>query len=96
MRINRQLSGQRGARAVAVSLLAVIAALGVSGIAFAAGSAVLTARGPGNEGPYPYAYPASGHITAGTGKASAWVIPTDEDLMIALHSWALLGEKASA
>jgi len=68
MRINRQLSGQRGARAVAVSLLAVIAALGVSGIAFAAGSAVLTARGPGNEGPYPYAYPASGHITAGTGK----------------------------
>ena len=35
-------------------------------------------------------------ITAGTGKASAWVIPTDEDLMIALHSWALLGEKASA
>ena len=34
-------------------------------------------------------------ITAGTGKASAWVIPTDEDLMIALHSWALLGEKAA-
>ncbi|MGO9172062.1 MAG: acetate/propionate family kinase [Rhodomicrobium sp.] len=29
-------------------------------------------------------------ITAGGGKVSAWVIPTDEDLMIALHSWALL------
>ena len=35
-------------------------------------------------------------ITTEGGKASAWVIPTDEDLMIALHSWALLGEKASA
>ena len=32
-------------------------------------------------------------ITKEGGKASAWVIPTDEDLMIALHSWALLGEK---
>ncbi len=28
-------------------------------------------------------------ITAG-GRASAWVIPTDEDLMIARHTWALL------
>ena len=30
-------------------------------------------------------------ITKEGGKASAWVIPTDEDLMIACHSWALLG-----
>jgi acetate kinase len=29
-------------------------------------------------------------ITKAGGKASAWVIPTDEDLMIARHSWALL------
>ncbi len=29
-------------------------------------------------------------ITAGGGKVSAWVIPTDEDLMIARHSWELL------
>ena len=29
-------------------------------------------------------------VTAEGSKASAWVIPTDEDLMIALHSWALL------
>jgi acetate kinase len=29
-------------------------------------------------------------ITKAGGKASAWVIPTDEDLMIARHTWALL------
>lgn len=28
-------------------------------------------------------------ITVEGGKASAWVIPTDEDLMIARHTWAL-------
>ena len=35
-------------------------------------------------------------ITAGGGKASAWVIPTDEDLMIARHCWALLQPQPSA
>lgn len=29
-------------------------------------------------------------------KVSAWVIPTDEDLMIARHTWALLSRSASA
>lgn len=31
-------------------------------------------------------------ITKDGGEASAWVIPTDEDLMIARHSWTLLQE----
>ena len=35
-------------------------------------------------------------ITAGGGKVSAWVIPTDEDLMIARHCWALLLPQPSA
>ena len=35
-------------------------------------------------------------ITAGGRKASAWVIPTDEDLMIARHCWALLQPQPSA
>ena len=32
-------------------------------------------------------------ITKAGGKVSAWVIPTDEDLMIARHSWALLQQR---
>jgi len=35
-------------------------------------------------------------ITKAGGKASAWVIPTDEDLMIARHTWALLSQQNSA
>ena len=35
-------------------------------------------------------------ITAGGGKVSAWVIPTDEDLMIARHCWAALLPQPSA
>ncbi len=30
-------------------------------------------------------------ITKGEGQASAWMIPTDEDLMIARHTWRLVG-----
>jgi len=53
---------------VAVSGLAVVSMLALSAVAIAGGGPVLTKRGPSNEGPYPYAYPASGNIKAGTGK----------------------------
>ena len=33
-------------------------------------------------------------ITRAQSRASAWMIPTDEDLMIARHAWALLNPKA--
>ena len=33
-------------------------------------------------------------ITRATSRASAWVIPTDEDLMIARHVWTVLNESA--
>ena len=35
-------------------------------------------------------------ITRKGGKASAWVIPTDEDLMIARHCWTILQQQPSA
>jgi acetate kinase len=35
-------------------------------------------------------------ITRPGGRTSAWVIPTDEDLMIALHAWTLLNAGAAA
>lgn len=35
-------------------------------------------------------------ITKAYGKTSAWVIPTDEDLIIARHSWALLRQQPNA
>jgi len=53
---------------VAVSGLAVVSMLALSAVAIAGGGPVLTKSGPSNEGPYPYAYPASGNIKAGTGK----------------------------
>jgi len=33
-------------------------------------------------------------ITRAGSRASAWVIPTDEDLMIARHAWAVLNPQA--
>jgi hypothetical protein len=53
---------------VAVSGLAVVSMLALSAVAMAAGGPALTKSGASNEGPYPYAYPASGNIKAGTGK----------------------------
>ena len=35
-------------------------------------------------------------ITKADSKTSAWVIPTDEDLMIARHTWRLVGESKDA
>jgi acetate kinase len=34
-------------------------------------------------------------ISRAGGRTSAWVIPTDEDLMIALHAWTLLNAEAA-
>jgi acetate kinase len=34
-------------------------------------------------------------ITRPGSRTSAWVIPTDEDLMIALHTWTLLNADAA-
>jgi acetate kinase len=34
-------------------------------------------------------------ITRPGSRTSAWVIPTDEDLMIALHTWTLLNADAT-
>ena len=68
---------QRGRRAlgpVAVSGLAAIAVLAFGTVAVAAtGTIVLSKHGPATEGPYPYAYPASGHVKAGTGKTVAGI-----------------------
>lgn len=46
--------------AVSVLLLGAVGAAGV-------GAPTLTRSGPADEGPYPYAYPASGNVKAGTG-----------------------------
>jgi acetate kinase len=35
-------------------------------------------------------------ITRAGSRTSAWVIPTDEDLMIALHAWTLLNPEAAS
>jgi len=58
----------RGRALVFVAGFSVIAALGLSSVVTAAGGPVLAKSGPAAEGPYPYAYPSSGKITAGTGK----------------------------
>jgi hypothetical protein len=60
-------SGHRRLGLPAVSGLAVVLMLTLTGVAVAAGGPVLKKSGPSNEGPYPYAYPASGNIKAGTG-----------------------------
>jgi hypothetical protein len=57
-----------GAVRVAVTLGVAAATLSLAGVAAASSTApVLSKSGPADEGPYPYAYPASGHITAGSG-----------------------------
>jgi acetate kinase len=39
---------------------------------------------------------AGGALIARPGsRTSAWVIPTDEDLMIALHAWQVLNRRAA-
>ena len=35
---------------------------------------------------------AAPRITKSGSKTSAWMIPTDEDLMLARHTWHLIGE----
>jgi Periplasmic binding protein len=60
--------GSGAATAVAVALLVTLVATPIAG---AAGAPVLRKSGPSGEGPYPWAYPASGNIKAGTGKTNA-------------------------
>lgn len=66
----RRLEGRRYGRLAVTS----IAALSLTALCMVTAGAsgksgiVLTKHGPANEGPYPYAYPATGNIKAGTGK----------------------------
>ena len=60
-------AGHRKLGFVVVSGLAAVSMLTLGAAAFAAGGPVLSKKGATNEGPYPYAYPASGNIKAGTG-----------------------------
>jgi hypothetical protein len=60
-------AGHRKLGLVAVTGVAVVSMLALSAVSFAAAGPSLTKSGPSNEGPYPYAYPASGKIHAGTG-----------------------------
>jgi hypothetical protein len=62
----------RGARLAAVVGAALLTALVIVPVAGASGtSAVLKTSGPAGEGPYPWAYPATGGIKAGTGTTSS-------------------------
>jgi hypothetical protein len=62
----------RGARLAAVVGAALLTALVIVPVAGASGtSAVLKSSGPAGEGPYPWAYPATGGIKAGTGTISS-------------------------
>ncbi|HUC35497.1 MAG TPA: hypothetical protein VMR97_00070 [Acidimicrobiales bacterium] len=59
---------RRGISLVFACSLAAASTLVLGSVAAtAAGAPALTKIGPSNEGPYPYAYPASGHIKGGTG-----------------------------
>jgi hypothetical protein len=60
-------SGTRRFGLVVVTGLAVLSSLTLTAVAVAASGTVLSKKGPSSEGPYPYAYPASGNIKAGTG-----------------------------
>ncbi len=78
---SRRLAGRRtgrGARSAIVLGVALLTALVMVPVAGASStspesstSAVLKSTGPGGEGPYPWAYPASGGIKAGTGTTSS-------------------------
>ncbi len=51
-----------------ITLLIAMSTLALAGVASGStGGPVLTKSGPADEGPYPYAYPASGNIKVGTG-----------------------------
>ncbi|MGH9046208.1 MAG: hypothetical protein ACRDVW_02725, partial [Acidimicrobiales bacterium] len=51
-----------------ITLLVALSSLALVGVAAgAAGGPVLTKSGPAGEGPYPYAYPASGKVKIGSG-----------------------------
>jgi len=69
MVINRrraQAPRRRSARAAATVLVA-MSSLALAGVAAGSSGPVLSTSGPANEGPYPYAYPATGKVTVGSG-----------------------------
>jgi hypothetical protein len=67
----RRLAGQRrrfGLGRWVITVLVAMSTLALGGIAAGStGGPVLSKSGPADEGPYPYAYPASGNIKVGTG-----------------------------
>lgn len=68
VRPRRSARGLRaGAGVAALASGALVAGLAGTPMAGATGAPVLRTSGPAGEGPYPWAYPASGHIKVGTG-----------------------------
>ena len=65
--LRSRATGHRKVGFVAASALAAVAMLTLSAVAVAASGPILATKGAGNEGPYTYAYPASGKIAAGPG-----------------------------
>ena len=67
----RRFAGQRrrfGLGRWVITVLVAMSTLALGGIAAGStGGPVLSKSGPADEGPYPYAYPASGNIKVGTG-----------------------------
>ena len=72
---HRMVRGARSAIVLGVALLTALVMVPVAGASStspeSSTSAVLKSTGPGGEGPYPWAYPASGGIKAGTGTTSS-------------------------
>jgi len=62
---------RRSVAFLALTGLSGVGMLAMSSVVLAASGPVLTKSGPADEGPYPYAYPASGNIKAGTGSTIA-------------------------
>ena len=66
---HRVVGGARSAIVIGVALLTALVMVPVAGASST--SPVLKTSGPAGEGPYPWAYPASGGIKAGTGTTSS-------------------------
>ena len=66
---HRTVRGARSAIVLGVALLTALVMVPVAGASST--SPVLKSSGPAGEGPYPWAYPASGDIKAGTGTTSS-------------------------
>ena len=60
--------------AIALAVTILVALVSSAGAGAAGNSAVLRTSGPSGEGPYPWAYPASGGIKVGTGKTTSGAV----------------------